>query len=650
MRPTSSKAAGAARFPAFSITGGACALDCDHCQAKILEPMIPATRPEVLEREVRTRAAAGGLAGFLLSGGSNRRNEVPFERFLPTIARLKADLPHLRIAAHTGLVDRWRAERLAEAGVEVAMLDVIGAEATIREVYHLDRPVADFEAALEALVATPLRVVPHVVIGLHYGRVLGEFRALEIIARHRVDACILVVVMPAFTRPGRFRAVDPIEVADVFLAARELLPQQSRSARLRASARRAASPDRRLCAPGRARRHRVPGRRHRRSGAGARPPGCPGPCLLRGRFRPVLSDPDVLVVGLGPAGACAAAAAARAGARVLAFERRRRIGWPVQCAELVPRALASDAARRAAVQELYGLETVVENDEVEVRADRGRIIDRARFDALLADDARAVGATLRTGIAVAEVAADGHVRLSDGTSLHPRAIVGADGPRSLVGRAIGSTQPGSGAGASDPHPAARPAASWRACSLPHATRAATAGCFRGAGMANLGCGVAVGAHQALGALLADLAVALARAGIVEPEPLGRTGGVIPVGGIVGPAGRLGDVPGAARGRRRRPRPSGDRRRHRGGGPVGNPGRRGCGGGESPAIAGALPAYAEELRDLFAGAFERALARRRATWRDPPSPAALRRGWPGFRRLLARRWPACLSCAAAARRT
>ena len=31
-------------FPAFSVTGGACGLDCDHCQAKILAPMIPATR------------------------------------------------------------------------------------------------------------------------------------------------------------------------------------------------------------------------------------------------------------------------------------------------------------------------------------------------------------------------------------------------------------------------------------------------------------------------------------------------------------------------------------------------------------------------------------------------------------------------------
>ena len=30
-------------FPAFSITAGACGLNCDHCQKKILEPMIPAT-------------------------------------------------------------------------------------------------------------------------------------------------------------------------------------------------------------------------------------------------------------------------------------------------------------------------------------------------------------------------------------------------------------------------------------------------------------------------------------------------------------------------------------------------------------------------------------------------------------------------------
>ena len=40
-------------FPAFSITAGACGLDCDHCQAKILEPMIAATSPAMLDAKVR---------------------------------------------------------------------------------------------------------------------------------------------------------------------------------------------------------------------------------------------------------------------------------------------------------------------------------------------------------------------------------------------------------------------------------------------------------------------------------------------------------------------------------------------------------------------------------------------------------------------
>src|SRR5512140_202001 len=60
-------------FPAFSVTAAGCALMCDHCQAKILEPMIPATNPEMLEHKVRDLVAREELRGFLLSGGSNRR-------------------------------------------------------------------------------------------------------------------------------------------------------------------------------------------------------------------------------------------------------------------------------------------------------------------------------------------------------------------------------------------------------------------------------------------------------------------------------------------------------------------------------------------------------------------------------------------------
>ncbi len=96
-------------FPAFSVTAGGCALMCDHCQAKILEPMIPATSPEMLERKVRELIAVQDLQGFLLSGGSTRRNEIRYERYYPVVERLKREFPHLRIAIHSALLDERRA-------------------------------------------------------------------------------------------------------------------------------------------------------------------------------------------------------------------------------------------------------------------------------------------------------------------------------------------------------------------------------------------------------------------------------------------------------------------------------------------------------------------------------------------------------------
>jgi uncharacterized radical SAM superfamily protein len=213
-------------FPAFSVTAGACALDCDHCQAKILEPMIPATRPETLDQKVRELVAAQDLRGFLLSGGSNRRNEIRYERYYPVIEKLKRDFPYLKIAIHSALLDTTRAQRMEAAGVDTVMMDVIGAEETIREVYHLDRPVADFEATLAALCATRMQVVPHIVVGLHYGRIVGEPTALDIVSRHSIHSLVLVVVMPFYARAGTFQTPDASAVGRIFLDARTRIPDR----------------------------------------------------------------------------------------------------------------------------------------------------------------------------------------------------------------------------------------------------------------------------------------------------------------------------------------------------------------------------------------------------------------------------------------
>ncbi|MDH5360631.1 MAG: radical SAM protein [Gammaproteobacteria bacterium] len=211
------------KWPAVSITGSACKLQCDHCKANILKPMLEATSPAML-RQVVEEIIANGAVGMLLTGGSNHRNEVEYSPFLSVISEIKQRYPDFTIAVHTALVDVQQARALEQAGVDVAMLDIIGAQDTITQVYHLKRSVNDFEQSLEALSQTSMRVVPHIVIGLHYGHLLGEWQALEIIARHRVDALVLVVVMPQHSAASKTFAIPPAEIiGQFFLDARRLL-------------------------------------------------------------------------------------------------------------------------------------------------------------------------------------------------------------------------------------------------------------------------------------------------------------------------------------------------------------------------------------------------------------------------------------------
>ncbi len=215
---------GKSAWPAVSITGGDCKLQCDHCKAKVLEPMIPARSPGELWASVN-RLISEGAQGMLLTGGSNHRNEVEYGPYYPTVRRIKDEFPGFRIAVHTALVDDDTAHAMSEAGIDAAMMDVIGAQDTITQVYHLRRRVEEFESSLASLVATDMKVVPHIVIGLHYGRLLGEWNALEIVRRHLPAALVLVVVMPFYAPANRaFATPDASAVGRFFLDARRALP------------------------------------------------------------------------------------------------------------------------------------------------------------------------------------------------------------------------------------------------------------------------------------------------------------------------------------------------------------------------------------------------------------------------------------------
>jgi uncharacterized radical SAM superfamily protein len=211
------------RFLPISVTGNACALQCDHCSAEVLKAMISARADENLFALAR-RLQRGGTDGILISGGSTKHGGVPLMSHLDNIERIKNELG-MRVVVHTGVVAPPIAEALASVGVDAVMLDIIGADETIRDVYHLDLTVDDFEQSLALLAAQNLRIIPHIVLGMHYGQFLGEYNALEIISRYPVSTLIIVILVPLVGTPMEHVPPPPItEVVDFFAASRTELP------------------------------------------------------------------------------------------------------------------------------------------------------------------------------------------------------------------------------------------------------------------------------------------------------------------------------------------------------------------------------------------------------------------------------------------
>lgn len=336
---------------------------------------------------------------------------------------------------------------------------------------------------------------------------------------------------------------------------------------------------------------------------------------------------DVLVVGLGPAGASAAAAAVSSGSTVLGLDRRIEPGIPVQCAEFVPAMLknATYAVRASYRQSISSMLTQVESDQPDLKENfPGTMIDRAVFDRHLVRRAIEAGAECRFATTVTEVSPDGTVVTND-ERIAPKLIIGADGPRSVVGRAIGQINTELVmARQITVHLTATHSAT--DVFLSRRYRGGYAWLFPKGAVANLGVGVEFAKMHELKGLLHDLHRELVRKHRVGSRVLSQTGGAIPVGGMLNPCGQLesrpvllaGDAAGLTN-------------------PVTGAGisaavMSGRLAGEAAAawVAGrgdALVEYQEELEALFKNALDRAVERRRKIMRkSTPTRDDLRSAW------------------------
>jgi len=152
-----------------------------------------------------------GCSGVLVSGGCDGGGSVPLSPHMEGIAYAKSS--GMKVVAHTGLLSRETALALKSVNVDQVLMDVIGSAETISGVYGLNKTPDDFYQSIMIGKEAGLDVAPHLVVGLDYGRVLGEYAAIDIVSRAEAGKFVLVVLAPK--RGTKMQGISSPPLSDV---------------------------------------------------------------------------------------------------------------------------------------------------------------------------------------------------------------------------------------------------------------------------------------------------------------------------------------------------------------------------------------------------------------------------------------------------
>ncbi len=180
-------------FPAISVTGERCELNCPHCRGKYLKGMRSVETPDELY-DAACELMYEGKQGFLLSGGCDGDGRVPLTDFMEIIGDIKKETD-LKINVHTGWIREETANDLAGTGVDVVSYDIIGSSETISRIYGLEIDVRYILRGYQALLLRGIKTVPHVTVGLHHGKIKGEFHAVDRVSK--TDKLIINSLIPS---------------------------------------------------------------------------------------------------------------------------------------------------------------------------------------------------------------------------------------------------------------------------------------------------------------------------------------------------------------------------------------------------------------------------------------------------------------------
>jgi len=212
-------------FPSISVTGTDCSLMCRHCMGKLLEPLVHATTCDELVKKALSLHKRGAK-GILLTGGCDERGRVPISDIVPAIKTIK-DKTRMLLIAHTGFISREEASALRGSKLDGIGFDVIGDMGTAKEVYGISVSEREYMKSLRAIEDSGLMVFPHVCVGLHFGELKGELRALEMIREIKPATVIITGLMPVAGTPMAHIKPRLSDFEKVITRAVEMFPDTS---------------------------------------------------------------------------------------------------------------------------------------------------------------------------------------------------------------------------------------------------------------------------------------------------------------------------------------------------------------------------------------------------------------------------------------
>jgi lipoyl synthase len=210
-------------YPAISITGKKCSLLCDHCKGQLLRTMPPAITPEALV-EKAIDYEKRGCPGILVTGGCDSEGRLPWKRFLPALYEIKQKT-NLFVSAHSGILDAETAKEFKEAGVDQALMDVIGDDSTYKEICHVKHGVSKIYDTIKYLADEGIDFIPHIICGLENGSIRYEEKAIETISRYNPRQLVIISLMPLPKTPLWGKTPPTAEeIAEIIIKARHMMP------------------------------------------------------------------------------------------------------------------------------------------------------------------------------------------------------------------------------------------------------------------------------------------------------------------------------------------------------------------------------------------------------------------------------------------